>query len=185
MSIPHVLLAADPEISRLVKEWQEQAEEAVRVGLRMAERLLQRSAARGAAMNRCNPDLWDAIKQSATLLENLNVTYLLIGSAALAAHGVNIEAPDADFLCLEKPGTMEQIKGGSGGWHTDVGGWKIDHIFFDDGRLDSFFGRASQVIDGVRVATPGTVMDIKRFADRAKDREDFNDWASLLAGVAQ
>lgn len=41
MSIPHVLLAADPEISRLVKEWQAQAEEAVRVGLRMAERLLQ------------------------------------------------------------------------------------------------------------------------------------------------
>lgn len=41
MSIPHVLLAADPEIARLVKEWQQQAEEAVRVGLRMAERLLQ------------------------------------------------------------------------------------------------------------------------------------------------
>lgn len=41
MTGPLVLFAADPEISRLVKEWQSQAEEAVRVGLRMAERLLE------------------------------------------------------------------------------------------------------------------------------------------------
>lgn len=41
MTGPHVLFAADPEIARLVKEWQAQAEEAVRVGLRMAQRLLE------------------------------------------------------------------------------------------------------------------------------------------------
>lgn len=40
MTGPLVLFAADPEIARLVKEWQAQAEEAVRVGLRMAQRLV-------------------------------------------------------------------------------------------------------------------------------------------------
>lgn len=41
MNVPLVLLANDPEIARLCAEWQQQAEEAVRLGIKMGERLIE------------------------------------------------------------------------------------------------------------------------------------------------
>lgn len=129
--------------------------------------------------NRCAPELWNAIRTAVESLDRRNIECRLVGSAALAALGFEIEAKDADFICEEEPAIGKRPHGGYGERTVYLGGWKIDHIYFNDGRLKHFF-TVPALVDGVKVMQPVMVLELKRFANRPKDVEQLPAWRRLV-----
>jgi hypothetical protein len=139
--------------------------------------------------------VWEVVKLAAANLAKAKIRHVLIGTAALAAQGVNVAADDIDFLCDDKmpppgdmPGTWESITKKQG-YSTVVVAWKINGIMVDCVTEDKsgsdwrepYLNAEPLIIDGVRVAKGEDVIAIKRTANRDKDRK----WFSKMFGAAE
>ena len=143
-------------------------------------------------MNRCPPNVWNAVRRDAAILEEQKIRYVLIGTAALAVQGIAVEVPDADFL-VDKLPKVEAVDAPEteGSSRTDcvatvVDGIKIDHIDVKTKKLrkKGFLETPTIVVDGVNVAAVRTVMAIKKAAGRPKDIDFAFELASQVAEAA-
>jgi hypothetical protein len=135
--------------------------------------------------NLCPRPLWDAVRLATTTLNAEGINYVLIGSCALAARGLDVPVPDADLLVErdpdDSPGDVLPTSEGSGKSRlsTKIDGNKIDYVNLETAAwLTAFLSHPVLIIDGVRVASVADVIAIKKRANRKKDREQI---ASLEA----
>lgn len=141
-------------------------------------------------MNRCPPNVWNAVKKATALLERERIRYALIGTAALAALGVEVEVPDADLLVESDPEVLPSelflVTGGSveDRLSIEVDGVKVDYVLADDIGAEKYLDLDTVGVDGVHVATAAVVMSIKADAGRPKDVEHAKALAEQISGVA-
>jgi hypothetical protein len=141
-------------------------------------------------MNRCPMNVWNAIKKAAALLETQRIRYVLIGTAALAAQGIDVEVPDADLLVEEAPLDLvsDDYVGEPSGDATSVlvDGVKVDYIDATDDDIAGakYLDELAPMVEGVRVATVAVVMAIKKDASRPKDVAHAAALESQLRSIA-
>jgi hypothetical protein len=140
-----------------------------------------------------DPKLWAVVKRCAALLQEQKIPYVLMGTAALAAHGIKPkDVPDIDFLVGERPLVKDTdaadgsiaaeggSKGGKGaayyfkldGHHEDpFTSIKVDFVPADNPIETGFLQMHGVELDGVRVMSVDTALGIKRWKGRPKDVE--------------
>lgn len=133
---------------------------------------------------------WMVVKRAAEMLEKQKIPYVLMGTAALAAHGIMPQVvPDVDFLVAMRPDVPAELKaysipnssdpeGNSGAWRfpmyldaDEVGRIKVDFVDSDDAISKGFLATKACNIDGVRVMSVSSALGIKRWRNREKDVE--------------
>lgn len=129
-------------------------------------------------MNRCTKPVWSAVKEASALLQEFGINHVLVGTAALAAHGYDVTPGDVDFLCEMVPPIGASLSGYSRSKVMVFRGVKANFIFADELRLPFMPGALD--VDGVPVARPEAVVRLKKFADRPKDHEFFQAHPEML-----
>jgi hypothetical protein len=131
-------------------------------------------------------EVWSAVKRAAAVLIEQKIHYVLMGTAALAAHGIKPrEVPDVDFMVERYPSPVPKdfeelltANGSkdrgtylvpSGEFSTDV---KVDYVLAETSIEKGFLNEKSVKVDDDIVAmTVDTALGIKRWKGRQKDFE--------------
>lgn len=115
-------------------------------------------------------------------------SYVLIGTAAMWLRGYDVDPHDIDFLVTdpqthighcderEPASTANSVK-------SIEDGVPVDYVFADEDRAP-FMAPPTDTIAGVTTASVETVLTVKQFAGRPKDREFIRRWYSDLIAWA-
>lgn len=140
--------------------------------------------------------IWKAAVQAAALCEKQGIKCVLVGTAALAVHGVyELHGEDVDFM-VDKIPAHERLEvlvadpeySGDDKWRDGAVadlwlGNKVNFIRNDDEGGEKFFTAVPGVVQGVPVADLKDVLGLKMWADRPKDKDFFRQNPHLAAIV--
>lgn len=140
--------------------------------------------------NKMPAEKWVIVKRAAALLEEHHIRYVLMGTAALAAHGIMPhEVPDIDFLVEKHPtGVLEDQAPSDSNSDGESGSYlfpildgdtkeetgetiKVDFVPVDNPIENGFLVSKACAIDGVRCMTVENALGIKKWKGRKKDLE--------------
>lgn len=120
-----------------------------------------------------------AVIEASSKMKQEGIRHVLVGTAGLRWLGYNVEkVNDVDFLVESVPMSATPKEGSStGSGEATLYGIRVDYINCEDNssRL-GFLNQPFLTIQGVPVATTSTIIELKRWADRDKDRAFLAGW---------